>query len=189
MRRFFLSCCLLLAGPWGLPAAVAQSPQTPRPERPNYNHGGENWQSKTPPDSSTLRYSVFLIGDVGAPELKAPGEPSLNFMRRQMMAAGPNSTTIYLGDNIYEYGLPEEGAYDRKVSEKRIVAQLDILREYAGEKYMIPGNHDWKQGRTGSVAAGKPAAALRRRLHDARLGRLLLHRRLFYSARCLPRPL
>ncbi|MGY2131157.1 metallophosphoesterase [Hymenobacter sp. HD11105] len=152
MRRFFLSCCLLLAGPWGLSVAVAQNPQTPRPERPNYNHGGENWQSKTPPDSSTLRYSVFLIGDVGAPELKAPGEPSLNFMRRQMLAAGPKSTTIYLGDNIYEYGLPEEQAHDREVSEKRITAQLDILREYAGEKYMIPGNHDWKQGRTGSVA-------------------------------------
>lgn len=152
MRRFLLPFCLLLASPWGWPAAVAQTSQTPRPERPNYNHGGENWESKTPPDSSALRYSVFLIGDVGAPELKKPGEPSLNFMRRQMLAAGPNSTTIYLGDNIYEYGLPEEGAYDRKVSEDRIIAQLNVLRDYPGEKYMIPGNHDWKQGRPGSVA-------------------------------------
>ncbi|QNP53692.1 metallophosphoesterase [Hymenobacter qilianensis] len=136
---------------FGLPTTMAQTTQAPHPERPNYNHGGENWKTKTPPHSSTLRYSVFLIGDVGAPELKEPGEPSLNFMRREMLVAGPKSTAIFLGDNIYEYGLPEEGAYDRKVSEQRITAQLDILRDYEGEKYMVPGNHDWKQGNKGSL--------------------------------------
>ncbi|MBC6606125.1 metallophosphoesterase [Hymenobacter sp. BT188] len=141
----------MLMSSFGLPTAMAQTTQVPHPERPNYNHGGENWKTKTPPHSSTLRYSVFLIGDVGAPELKEPGEPSLNFMRREMLAAGSKSTAIFLGDNIYEYGLPEEGAYDRKVSEHRITTQLDVLRNYEGEKYMIPGNHDWKQGQKGSL--------------------------------------
>jgi hypothetical protein len=65
--------------------------------------------------------------------------------------AGAKSTTIYLGDNIYEYGMPREGAYDRKASEERMIGQLDALRGYAGEKYMIPGNHDWKQGLSGGV--------------------------------------
>ncbi|MCC2547297.1 metallophosphoesterase [Hymenobacter sp. BT175] len=153
MRRFFLLFCLL-AGSTGLvlPSAVAQKTQTAHPTRPNYRHGGENWETKTPPDSSHLRYTVFLIGDVGKPVTQdLGGEPSLNFMRRQIVAAGAKSTTIYLGDNIYNYGMPEEGAYDRKISEERIVAQLNVLRDYAGEKYMIPGNHDWKQGLSGSV--------------------------------------
>ncbi|MBC8081657.1 MAG: metallophosphoesterase [Hymenobacter sp.] len=137
----------------GCPLAWAQKPaQTPHPVRPNYGKGGENWQSKTPPDSSRIRYTVFLVGDVGKPiATDKGGEPTLNYMRRQILAAGAKSTAIYLGDNIYEAGMPEEGSPDRKESERSIVAQLDVLRNYAGEKYMIPGNHDWKQGRTGSV--------------------------------------
>ena len=151
MKRILLSCSLfwLLSG---TSAWAQKTTQTPHPIRPNYTKGGENWEAKTPPDSSRIAYSVFLIGDVGKPiPAKDGGEPSLNFMRKQMLAAGAKSTAIYLGDNIYEYGMPEEGAFDREESERRIVDQLNILRGYAGEKYMIPGNHDWKQGRTGGV--------------------------------------
>ena len=153
MRNIFLASCYLLAiGLLGGPAAQAQDTQTPHPERPNYRGTGLKWEERTPPDSSQLRYTVFLIGDVGKPaDNKTGGEPSLNFLRRQMLAAGSRSTTIFLGDNVYEYGLPPEDAPDRRVSEERLTAQLDILRDYRGEKYMIPGNHDWKQGLKGSV--------------------------------------
>ena len=127
--------------------AQGKSDQTPRPARANYRFGAENWEKATPPDSSRLRYSVFLIGDVGKPILpKDGGEPSLNFLRRQILRTGNRSTTVYLGDNIYNQGMPPEDAYDRKASEERINAQLDIFRGYQGEKYMIPGNHDWVQG-------------------------------------------
>jgi hypothetical protein len=151
MKRILLSCVLFLTV-CAAPLWAQQAKQTPRPGRPNYNHGGEDWQSKTPPDSSRISYSVFLIGDVGKPlAADKGGEPSLNYLRKQIMAAGAKSTTVYLGDNIYEYGMPEEGASDRRESERRIVDQLNVLRGYAGEKYMIPGNHDWKQGRAGAV--------------------------------------
>ena len=153
MRRPFLLCCLLLLG--GLNTTFAQKApktQTAHPTRPNYHHGGENWKSKTPPDSSHIRYTVFLIGDVGKPAPKDQGgEPSLNFLRQQILKEGAKSTTIFLGDNVYEYGMPREGASDRKVSEERLVAQLNVLRDYTGEKYMVPGNHDWKQGLAGGV--------------------------------------
>ncbi|MCA8832044.1 metallophosphoesterase [Hymenobacter pini] len=156
MSRNFLSCCLLLsllgAATSAVQAQQKAKVQTPHPTRPNYRKGGENWESKTPPDSTHIRYTVFLIGDVGKPAPEAEGgEPSLNYLRKQILTAGAKSTTIYLGDNIYEYGLPEEKAYDRKVSEQRIIDQLKVLRDYQGEKYMIPGNHDWKQGLRGAV--------------------------------------
>ena len=151
MKRFFLYCGLVWMMGNG-PAWAQSATQTPHPVRPNYNHGGENWESKTPPDSSHIRYTVFLIGDVGKPiAADKGGEPSLNYLRKQILATGDKSTTIYLGDNIYDYGMPEEGASDRRESERRIIDQLDVLRNYAGEKYMIPGNHDWKQGHTGGV--------------------------------------
>ncbi|WP_232066242.1 metallophosphoesterase [Hymenobacter sp. BT18] len=145
----FCGLALLLVG--SASSAWAQKTQTPHPTRPNYRGAGKNWEQQTPPDTSRIRYSVFLIGDVGAPALDSVGEPSLNFLRRQILQAGARSTTVFLGDNIYEYGMPETKALDRKTSEKRIIAQLNTMRNYAGEKYMIPGNHDWKQGLKGSV--------------------------------------
>ncbi|WP_286130419.1 metallophosphoesterase [Solirubrum puertoriconensis] len=154
MTRPFLTGLLLLVGSLFLRPAAAQEGKTQaaHPERPNYRGIGRDWQQQTPPDSAQLRYSVFLIGDVGAPALpEKGGEPSLNFMRREILKAGERSTTVYLGDNIYEYGLPPVGAYDRKVSEQRLIEQINVLRDYKGEKYMIPGNHDWKQGLPGSL--------------------------------------
>ncbi|UOQ97701.1 metallophosphoesterase [Hymenobacter sp. 5317J-9] len=132
--------------------AQGESSQNPHVSRPNYRRGGLDWKTKTPPDSTRIRYTVFLIGDVGKPIAKENGgEPSLNFLRKKIMEAGAKSTTIYLGDNVYEYGMPEEGAYDRKEAERRLADQIDVLRDYKGEKYMIPGNHDWKQGLTGGL--------------------------------------
>ena len=151
----FRATLLVLCAIFALPASVlaqGESSQNPHVSRPNYRRGGIGWQSKLPPDSSRIRYSVFLIGDVGNPIAKAKGgEPSLNFLRKQILVAGAKSTTIYLGDNVYEYGMPEEGAYDRVEAERRLRDQIDVLKGYKGEKYMIPGNHDWKQGLKGGL--------------------------------------
>jgi hypothetical protein len=119
---------------------------------PNYKASVSNWRTVNPPDSLQIRHSVFLIGDVGAPTQNAQ-EPSLKFMRKQMEVADSNSTTIFLGDNVYSYGMPEPGAYDRKISERRLQDQLDLVKNYRGEKFMIPGNHDWKQGLAGGLEA------------------------------------
>ena len=157
MSQFFSfrPVLLLLGAVLSLPVssfAQGESYQTPRLSRPNYRRGGIGWEAKRPPDSTRIRYSVFLIGDVGKPaDAATGGEPSLNFLRQQIMRAGAKSTTVYLGDNIYEYGMPEEGAYDRKEAERRLRDQMDVLRGYKGEKYMIPGNHDWKQGLKGGL--------------------------------------
>ena len=86
-------------------------------------------------------YSVYLIGDVGAPA-ENPLEPSLKLLQRQLLEGGNKSAVVYLGDNIYSYGMPEPGAYDRKIAEGRVNTQLKILQNYTGRKIMIPGNHD-----------------------------------------------
>ncbi|NDK56804.1 metallophosphoesterase [Pontibacter fetidus] len=111
-----------------------------------------NWETSKPAAGNKVLYTVFLIGDVGSPDLEKT-EPSMKLMRQQMMEAGAQSATIFLGDNVYHNGLPEPGAYDREVSEKRLNAQLDILKGYPGEKYMIPGNHDWNHSGRGGLQA------------------------------------
>lgn len=123
-----------------------------RINQPYYNPQVQNWPQQLPGDSSQIRYSIFLIGDVGAPR-KDPLEPSLKLLQKQMQASDANSSTIFLGDNIYSYGLTEPGSPGRKTDEERIKTQLDVFKGYKGEKYMIPGNHDWAQGIPGGLAA------------------------------------
>ena len=158
LRLFF---CLSLLAALPLTAAAqleelgeaGESDVNPLNPKPNYRGKALGWEKNLPPDSSRIRYSVFLIGDVGSPiSAGRGGEPSLNFMRREMLRAGRNSATIFLGDNIYNQGMPPEDAYDRKTAESRLNEQLDILRGYKGEKYMTPGNHDWIQGSKGGLA-------------------------------------
>ncbi|RNI30048.1 hypothetical protein EFA69_11060 [Rufibacter immobilis] len=113
--------------------------------KPYYARTVQNWQENTPKDTSEIIYSVFLIGDAGAPLTGKP-DPTLMHLKSQIDQAGEKSAVVYLGDNIYHNGLPEPDAYDRKTAEERMKAQLDILKGYKGEKYMIPGNHDWGGG-------------------------------------------
>ena len=156
-----LLICLSLLASW--PIAVraqleqlgeaGESPSNPLHPKPNYRRAGRQWQSTALPDSSHLTYSVFLIGDVGNPVLPANGgEPSLNYLHRQILRAGARSSTIFLGDNIYNQGMPPVGAVDRRTAEARITAQLDVFKGYKGEKYMTPGNHDWIQGTRDGLA-------------------------------------
>ncbi len=158
---FRLFCCLSLLAILPHTAAAqleelgeaGESDFNPINPKPNYRRSAVGWEKSLPPDSSRIRYSVFLIGDVGNPILaEKGGEPSLNYMRQQMLRAGSKSAVVYLGDNIYNQGMPPEGKYDRKTAEARLNAQLDVLKGYAGEKYMVPGNHDWIQGYKGGLA-------------------------------------
>ncbi len=103
------------------------------------------WADTALPDTSQLAYSVFLIGDAGSPR---PDEPVVQLLGRQLheSSAQERSTVVYLGDNIYPVGMPAENAPSRKEMERRMNTQLDILKGYRGERYMVPGNHDWGQG-------------------------------------------
>lgn len=94
------------------------------------------------PSDSALTHSLYLIGDAGAPRLE-PLEPSLALLRNMMQQEGPNSTVVFLGDNIYPSGLPPTYAADRAMAEKRLLAQIDAVRDVPGQAIFIPGNHDY----------------------------------------------
>jgi len=119
--------------------------------QPYYTREAASWEQDVPDPQNKVLYTVFLIGDVGAPD--PDGEPSMILMRKQMEQAGMESATVFLGDNVYLNGLPEPDAYDREVSERRLTDQLDIMKGYPGEKYMIPGNHDWNHSGRGGLEA------------------------------------
>lgn len=109
-----------------------------------------------PPPDSTLAYSVFLIGDAGAPRVDQM-EPTLKLLQSRLQEAGEYSAVIFLGDNIYPSGMPSEGDPWRSEAERRINAQLDAVAEYEGRVFFVPGNHDW-----GGEGLGGNRAALAR---------------------------
>lgn len=85
--------------------------------------------------------TLFLVGDAGEP---APGgEPVLRALDRLIGDAGPRSVVAFLGDNVYPHGLPDSGAPDRAEAERRLNAQIDLIRHRQATGVFIPGNHDW----------------------------------------------
>ena len=91
----------------------------------------------------------------GQSRKSAADKPSPAFaeLKKQLAEAGPNSAVIYLGDNIYEYGLPADSAPDRKEMERRMTTQLEPANGFQGKTIVIPGNHDWAQGIYSKVLA------------------------------------
>jgi hypothetical protein len=130
---FFLLLSMFLSGcgspkPWYAPAVQEK---------------GMDW---SPIVAESDDFVLFLVGDCG----KLPAdEPSLpfQFLEQELRQAGPKSCIAYLGDNVYEYGLPPQDNPQRKEMERRLMAQIAPLKDFKGKVLMIPGNHDWAQGK------------------------------------------
>ncbi|WP_436518029.1 BamA/TamA family outer membrane protein [Ekhidna sp. To15] len=87
---------------------------------------------------------VYLIGDAGEP--KNP-DKNLNLLRDKIKDATENDYLIFLGDNLYPKGLPGKEDPKREEMENKLTPQLEIMKAFPGTAYIIPGNHDWAQGR------------------------------------------
>ena len=87
-------------------------------------------------------FRLFLIGDTGLGE-----NPSLDLLGERLESSGKNSGVIFLGDNIYNHGMPPEGDRRREEAEKIIDAQIEIVKDFKGKVFFIPGNHDWDNGK------------------------------------------
>ncbi len=137
-RRWRLPLLLRMA----LGASAAAAPQGPAPA--------------LAPPADELEASLFLIGDAGEPDPK--GEPVLAALGREAAADPLRSLVVFLGDNVYERGLPATDADDRAEAERRLMAQLEAVRGSGARGLLIPGNHDWaKHGKDGWDAIKRQA--------------------------------
>jgi hypothetical protein len=115
----------------------------------------------TPPSPAAIDHRVILIGDAGDPDPN--GEPTLHALEKQVERMPASTTVVYLGDNVYETGMPEptpmEGTVteeildeallnlyaSRRDSERRVKAQVKAVDVRGARGIFIPGNHDWDQ--------------------------------------------
>ncbi|MGN6647803.1 MAG: BamA/TamA family outer membrane protein [Cytophaga sp.] len=88
-------------------------------------------------------HRFILIGDAGrllngrsiVPETVA------NYVSRTDSTA----TILFLGDNIYEKGLPDKEDNGYKTYEEVLAKQLLPFESHLAKVYMLPGNHDWQK--------------------------------------------
>ncbi|MGH7151585.1 MAG: metallophosphoesterase, partial [Planctomycetota bacterium] len=74
--------------------------------------------------------------------------------------APPGSVVVFLGDNIYPAGLPEEEADAPGENARKLLDQIECFRGIAGLRVrFVPGNHDYVAGGFGSVLREASLAA------------------------------
>jgi len=115
-----------------------------------------------------IDHRLLLLGDAGDPD--PAGEPALQLLAARVRQLPARTTVLFLGDNVYQRGMPapvppEDAAKEkvaeqaaaaadalivnvfdsRKDAERRIDAQIDVVRYTPARAIFIPGNHDWDQ--------------------------------------------
>lgn len=107
-----------------------------------------------------IKSRILLIGDAGQPQRNEPGLARFS----QWASFIPEKTTlIFLGDNIYPAGMPAEDHPGRKEAERRLTAQIEVIRQSGAEGIFIPGNHDWaNNGESGRAAVKREADFINR---------------------------
>ena len=94
----------------------------------------------------TIDARIVLIGDAG--QLTNGHHPVVDAVR-QLIPLDEKTTVLYLGDNLYRSGLPDEQYSYYMASRSVLDTELSIADNTPAKIYMIPGNHDWENGSPG----------------------------------------
>ena len=113
---------------------------------------------------NAIDHRVILIGDTGAP--RPTGEPVLELLARRVFLMQERTTAVFLGDVVYERGMPEpistvekplDAAADvvdvvlpdllasRQEAERAMRAELAVVAQTKARAVFVAGNHDWDQ--------------------------------------------
>ena len=90
-----------------------------------------------------IDHRLLLIGDTGSPDADGQGQPVLEALLARAAALSERATIVFLGDVIYEAGLPPPDDPEREDALRRIAPQVDILARSGARGIFLPGNHDW----------------------------------------------
>ncbi|NNE31240.1 MAG: phosphoesterase [Winogradskyella sp.] len=92
-----------------------------------------------------LNHSFYLIGDAGNFSPK-DSLKVLNAFRKELNNASKNSTAIFLGDNVFDEGLPKKSSPNYQLAKYRLNEQLEATNDFKGDVIFLPGHRDWKLG-------------------------------------------
>lgn len=101
------------------------------------------------PIKKEIAHTFYLIGDAGNSPKKGISK-GLQFLKDNIKDAPKESTLIFLGDNVYEKGIPKKKKKKKyKRAKHKLKVQTDVAKDFNGNAIFIPGNHDWYSGLSG----------------------------------------
>ena len=108
----------------------------------------KNQKNDTKKDSTLIAHTFYLIGDAGNSTIKEDS-PALKYLKKHIEGVSKKSTLLFLGDNVYETGIPTKKSKNYPLAKRRIEAQTNVAKQFNGRSIFIPGNHDWYNGLKG----------------------------------------
>lgn len=91
----------------------------------------------------SLQATIVLIGDAG--KLTNGHHPVVSAVRNTIKL-NEKTTIVYLGDNLYKTGLPDDATPTYQIAKAPLDSQVVIAKGTNAKVYFIPGNHDWNNG-------------------------------------------
>lgn len=87
---------------------------------------------------------VIIVGDGG--ELTNGKHPVADAISKHVTVADDKTTILFIGDNIYRHGLPDEEEDVYSAKEDVLRKQVSPFFDHKANVYVVPGNHDWANG-------------------------------------------
>ena len=141
LRKYVLIMIAVLTGI----QVFAQEPASP----PKVTHLNTNAEARkegkiiVPVDEDSIEATIVLIGDAG--QLTNGRQPEVDGVRKEVKM-DKKTTVIFLGDNLYKTGLPDDMVPSYQVAKAPLDSQINIANKEPVNVYFIPGNHDWANG-------------------------------------------
>jgi hypothetical protein len=93
----------------------------------------------------SIQARIILIGDAG--QLTNGRHPVVSGARRTVIF-DKKTTVLFLGDNLYKTGLPDNSLPTYDIAKAPLDSQIQIAAKTDVKVYFVPGNHDWANGGT-----------------------------------------
>ena len=87
---------------------------------------------------------IVLIGDGGQ---FTNGKHPVSDAIKKHIPLDQKTVLLFLGDNVYKVGLPDDQVITYNLAKSVLDSQLSIVTNTPARLYMIPGNHDWNNGK------------------------------------------
>ncbi len=91
----------------------------------------------------SIEARIVLIGDAG--QLTNGRQPVVDAVKNNILL-NKKTTVIYLGDNLYKEGLPDNTLPTFALAKAPLDSQINIAAGTDAKVFFIPGNHDWSNG-------------------------------------------
>src|SRR5438046_594547 len=103
--------------------------------------------SLQPGTDDSIQARIVIIGDAGSFHKDSAGKDRHYVVSavKKTIPLDAKTTVIYVGDNLYYTGLPDDANPGYDVRRAVLDSQVSIAKGTDAKVYFMPGNHDWNR--------------------------------------------